>query len=116
MENPASGASSDRALALKARRTRERILRAALALFFARKGYEATTMRAAAREAGISLGPAYHWLRLEGGGVCPRAVPPAGGGFRGMGTGNGQRPRITPPFGTSVEGLANTLVGCGIYF
>jgi AcrR family transcriptional regulator len=45
MENPASGASSDRALTPKARGTRERILRAALALFFAKKGYEATTMR-----------------------------------------------------------------------
>ena len=45
MENPASGASSDRALTPKARGTRERILRAALALVFAKKGYEATTMR-----------------------------------------------------------------------
>ncbi len=46
MENLASGASSDRALTPKARGTRERILRAALALFFfAKKGYEATTMR-----------------------------------------------------------------------
>jgi AcrR family transcriptional regulator len=46
MENPASRASSDRALTPKARGTRERILRAALALFFfAKKGYEATTMR-----------------------------------------------------------------------
>jgi tetracycline repressor-like protein len=64
MENPASGASSDRALTPKARGTRERILRAALALFFAKKGYEATTMRAVAcavaREAGTGLGPAYH--------------------------------------------------------
>ncbi len=46
MENSASGARSDRALTPKARGTRERILRAALALFFfAKKGYEATPMR-----------------------------------------------------------------------
>ncbi len=100
MENPASAASGDRALTPKAPGTRERILRAALALFFAKKGYEATTMRAVAREAGTSLGPAYHryaskeefalalYLRL-------------GGGFRGMGTGNGQRPRISRVAGSS---------------
>ena len=44
-----------RALTPKARRTRERILEAALALF-ADRGYEATTMRDVAREAGASLG------------------------------------------------------------
>jgi AcrR family transcriptional regulator len=60
MENPASGARSDRALTPKARRTRERILRAALALF-AKKGYEATTMRDVAREAHTSLGLAYRY-------------------------------------------------------
>jgi AcrR family transcriptional regulator len=44
----------------KARRTRERILEAALALF-AEKGYEATTMRDVAREADASLGLAYRY-------------------------------------------------------
>jgi AcrR family transcriptional regulator len=60
METPASGARSDRALTPKARRTRERILRSALALF-AKKGYEATTMRDVAREADTSLGLAYRY-------------------------------------------------------
>ncbi len=45
----------------KARRTRERILEAALALF-ADRGYEATTMRDVAREAGASLGLAYRYF------------------------------------------------------
>ena len=45
----------------KARRTRERILGAALGLF-AEKGYEATTMRDVAREAGASLGLAYRYF------------------------------------------------------
>ncbi len=45
----------------KARRTRERILEAALALF-AERGYEATTMRDVAREAGASLGLAYRYF------------------------------------------------------
>jgi len=42
-------------------RTRERILEAALRLF-AEKGYEATTMRDVAREAGASLGLAYRYF------------------------------------------------------
>lgn len=45
----------------KARRTRERILEAALELF-AERGYEATTMRDVAREAGASLGLAYRYF------------------------------------------------------
>jgi AcrR family transcriptional regulator len=45
----------------KALRTRERILEAALRLF-ADKGYEATTMRDVAREAGASLGLAYRYF------------------------------------------------------
>ena len=53
--------SSVRALTPKARRTRERILGAALALF-AERGYEATTMRDVAREAGASLGLAYRYF------------------------------------------------------
>jgi AcrR family transcriptional regulator len=56
MEEP-----SGRALTPKARRTRERILEAALALF-ADRGYEATTMRDVAREAGTSLGLAYRYF------------------------------------------------------
>lgn len=44
----------------KARRTRERILAAALALF-AEKGYEATTMRDVAEKAGASVGLAYRY-------------------------------------------------------
>ena len=53
--------SSGRGLTLKARRTRERILEAALVLF-AERGYEATTMRDVAREAGASLGLAYRYF------------------------------------------------------
>jgi AcrR family transcriptional regulator len=53
--------SLGRALTPKARRTRERILGAALGLF-AEKGYEATTMRDVAREAGASLGLAYRYF------------------------------------------------------
>ena len=45
----------------KALRTRERILEAALGLF-AERGYEATTMRDVAREAGASLGLAYRYF------------------------------------------------------
>jgi AcrR family transcriptional regulator len=45
----------------KALRTRERILEAALRLF-ADKGYEATTMRDVAREAGTSVGLAYRYF------------------------------------------------------
>ncbi|CAA9434092.1 Transcriptional regulator, AcrR family [uncultured Rubrobacteraceae bacterium] len=56
MEEP-----SGRGLGPKARRTRERILGAALGLF-AEKGYEATTMRDVAREAGASLGLAYRYF------------------------------------------------------
>ena len=52
---------SGRVLTPKARRTRERILETALALF-AEKGYEATTMRDVAREAGASLGLAYRYF------------------------------------------------------
>jgi hypothetical protein len=46
--------SSERVLTPKARRTRERILEAALGLF-ADRGYEPTTMRAVAREAGAAM-------------------------------------------------------------
>jgi AcrR family transcriptional regulator len=53
--------SAGRVLTSKARRTRERILETALALF-AEKGYEATTMRDVAREARASLGLAYRYF------------------------------------------------------
>jgi AcrR family transcriptional regulator len=53
--------SLGRALTSKARRTRGRILEAALELF-ADRGYEATTMRDVAREAGASLGLAYRYF------------------------------------------------------
>ena len=56
--------SSERVLTPKARRTRERILEAALALF-AERGYEATTMRDVAREAGASLGLAYRYFAAK---------------------------------------------------
>ena len=56
--------SSERVLTPKARRTRERILEAALALF-AERGYEATTMRDVAREAGASLGLAYRYFESK---------------------------------------------------
>jgi AcrR family transcriptional regulator len=48
-------------LTAKALRSRERILGAALGLF-AERGYEATTMRDVAREAGASLGLAYRYF------------------------------------------------------
>src|SRR5918997_1579261 len=50
-----------RGLTPKAMRTRERILEAALRLF-GERGYEATTMRDVAREAGASLGLAYRYF------------------------------------------------------
>jgi AcrR family transcriptional regulator len=53
--------SLGRVLTPKARRTRGRILEAALGLF-AEKGYEATTMRDVAREAEASLGLAYRYF------------------------------------------------------
>src|SRR5918994_985060 len=53
--------SLGRVLTPKARRTRGRILEAALGLF-ADRGYEATTMRDVAREAGASLGLAYRYF------------------------------------------------------
>jgi AcrR family transcriptional regulator len=53
--------SPEGVLTPKARRTRERILEAALELF-AERGYEATTMRDVAREAGVSLGLAYRYF------------------------------------------------------
>jgi AcrR family transcriptional regulator len=53
--------TSGQALTSKARRTRERILETALALF-ADRGYEATTMRDVARETGASLGLAYRYF------------------------------------------------------
>jgi AcrR family transcriptional regulator len=52
---------SEGVLTPKARRTRERILGAALGLFVD-KGYEATTMRDVALEAGASLGLAYRYF------------------------------------------------------
>ena len=48
----------------KARRTRARILEAALGLF-AQKGYEATTMREVAAAAGTSLGLAYRYFESK---------------------------------------------------
>jgi len=53
--------SVGRVMTPKARRTRGRILEAALGLF-AERGYEATTMRDVAREAGASLGLAYRYF------------------------------------------------------
>jgi AcrR family transcriptional regulator len=53
--------SSGRALTPKARLTRGRILEAALEMF-ADRGYEATTMRDVAREAGASVGLAYRYF------------------------------------------------------
>jgi AcrR family transcriptional regulator len=48
----------------KAERTRERILDAALRLFYER-GWRGTTMRAVADEAGVSLGNAYYYFRSK---------------------------------------------------
>ncbi len=60
MEGAATGRIEAGELTSKARHTRERILEAALGLF-TEKGYEATTMRDIAKEAGSSLGLAYRY-------------------------------------------------------
>lgn len=49
---------------LKAEKTRQRILDTALRLFQER-GYEGTTMRAVASEAGVALGNAYYYFRSK---------------------------------------------------
>ncbi len=48
----------------KGERTRQTILSAALELF-QKQGYETTTMRLIAREAGVSLGNAYHYFQSK---------------------------------------------------
>lgn len=48
----------------KGERTREVILEAAMKLF-REKGYEATTMRAVAKEAGVSVGNAYYYFKSK---------------------------------------------------
>lgn len=60
VEGAATGRIEAGELTPKARRTRERILEAALGLF-SEKGYEDTTMRDIAKEAGASLGLAYRY-------------------------------------------------------
>src|SRR5713226_9722709 len=59
MEQPQSARISQKALS-----TRQRILDTALGLF-ATKGYEKTTMREIAAEAGCSLGLAYRYFRSK---------------------------------------------------
>ncbi|MEM9555457.1 MAG: TetR family transcriptional regulator [Acidobacteriota bacterium] len=60
---PPPGAVNE-ALTERGRLTRSRILDAALELFRER-GYEQTTMRRVAREAGVSLGNAYYYFRSK---------------------------------------------------
>ena len=48
----------------KGQRTKQRIETVAWELF-ARKGFEKTTMREIAKEAGVSLGAAYHYFRSK---------------------------------------------------
>lgn len=56
-----TAAKHDKLATEKGERTRLLILETALRLFFER-GYEATTMRAVAKEAGVSLGNAYYYF------------------------------------------------------
>lgn len=60
----AGAAPAAPALRPKALETRTRILAAALELF-RRHGYEATTMRAIAEQAGVALGNAYYYFRSK---------------------------------------------------
>lgn len=57
-------AAAERALTPKAQATRSAIIDAALGLFIA-NGYDETTMRAVAAEAGVSLGNAYYYFRSK---------------------------------------------------
>lgn len=59
-----AGAREGAALTTKGERTRAQILETALELFRER-GYEETTMRAIAREAGMSLGSTYYYFKSK---------------------------------------------------
>lgn len=59
--SPTTETSPDADLGPKAARTRSNIIDAALRLF-RQRGYEATTMRAIATEAGVSVGNAYYYF------------------------------------------------------
>ena len=59
-----SSAREDAAKTTKGERTRALILETALDLFMER-GYEQTTMRGIAREAGLSLGSAYYYFKSK---------------------------------------------------
>jgi AcrR family transcriptional regulator len=63
-KRPRPQANDSPARASKAEATRERILETAMALFLAR-GYEQTTMRAIAEEAGVALGNAYYYFESK---------------------------------------------------
>jgi len=63
-KSPRRQASDSPARASKGEATRERILETAMTLLLAR-GYEDTTMRAIAEEAGVSLGNAYYYFESK---------------------------------------------------
>ncbi len=63
MSRAASNGGPDRPLS-KGERTRQHILDIALGMF-AERGYDGTTMRAIAAEAGVSVGNAYHHFRSK---------------------------------------------------
>lgn len=59
--DPAQPAATPKALTPKARRTRAQIVDAGLRLF-SEHGYDGATMRAVAKEAGVSMGNAYYYF------------------------------------------------------
>jgi AcrR family transcriptional regulator len=61
---PGSAAEAGGAKTLRGEQTREQILETALALF-RDHGYEGTTMRAIARQAGVAVGNAYYYFRSK---------------------------------------------------
>jgi DNA-binding transcriptional regulator YbjK len=72
---PTSAPEHQAALGSKAARTRSAIIDAALRLF-RQHGYEATTMRAIASEAGVSVGNAYYYFASKQHLIRPSTTEP----------------------------------------